>query len=255
MKTYLVTLNFGQDRLAPASRASMQSAAQRWRAELVEIRLSPWPSYSGQLHLNRLVPAEGRIVYMDRDIVIRDDCPDLFEIVPAGHFGYVSEDQGPFPDDVRAQFHAAPFDRWTQALGGRERFSKAKYFNAGMTVFDMPEHGKVYARASDAVRAQTSDVTWFDCQGSIAASANLGDIPVHPLAKEFNLLYTHNTLAFAPDVMSAYVYHFNHGSPGHKLALAARTRWQTTNPWVPPVDGSPLDRPVRYRRRIRRPLE
>jgi hypothetical protein len=226
MNKYLVTLNFGRNLLAENSRSSMRAAAARWGATFVEIIRSPVRGFLAQAHLDRLAPTPGRIAYFDRDMVIRDDCPSVFDLVPAGHFGFVLADQGSLSDEFRLNWNACPFDRWAKAIGSDSTYSNEKYFNGGLMIFDLPVHAPVFFRARKALGAHSHYVTWFDIQGCLSASANFGDFPTVRLPTTFNLISYQQPRPLHPEYMNAFVYHFDGCGTREKLAGASRSVWR-----------------------------
>jgi hypothetical protein len=223
---FILTMNFGRDGLVANSRRSMLAAAERWGARFIEVRRSPVPGFGAQARLDQFAPRAGRMACFDRDMVIRDDCPSLFDLVPEGHVGFVLADQGNIADDFRQRWNAAPFNHWTRMLGGSKEYSKDTYFNSGMMVFDMPAHAHVFSRARYVLGEWNHNVTWYDVQGCLSASANLGDVATYTLPATFNLISYQQPRPLWPEYMSAYVYHFDGCRMADKVSLAHRTMWQ-----------------------------
>lgn len=90
MKRIILTLNLYGDAWHREARLSVMDYAARCGAALLEVREPPQGAnggYEAKLSLDRLVPAEWqpcRVLYLDRDVVVRSDCPDIFGIVPEG---------------------------------------------------------------------------------------------------------------------------------------------------------------------------
>ena len=223
MADHLVTLNFGRDLLHPNSRRSMQHAAGRWGVQFLEITESKARGFAAKLRLDLISP-EGRVIFIDRDTVISSRCPNPLEIVPVGHFGYVLADQGRYPEALRQRWHVTIFNKWALALGSDAPYQKHLYFNSGLMVFDMPLHGKVFARARQAIGAETEKIRWFDEQGCISASVAM-DGPRFILQNTFNFLVRQNRLTFRPLPMSAYIYHFAGLSVQKRIGAAVLSVW------------------------------
>jgi len=82
----------------------------------------------GKLRLRDLLNSYDRIVYVDTDVIIRDDAPDLFDEVPAGKLGVF--DEAPFTDgrfvsmtETCRAFGVVLGERWDGV-----------YFNSGVMV-------------------------------------------------------------------------------------------------------------------------
>jgi len=90
----LITYNFG-DYLQGHARESLQHAAGRWGCEYVEvtkqipcrdgIALHPW--WQRIVLYEEVVDGYERVITVDGDILIRDDCQSLFDLVPVEHAG------------------------------------------------------------------------------------------------------------------------------------------------------------------------
>ncbi len=253
MNKYLVTLNFGRDLLVPNSRQSMRHAAARWGATFVEITRSSAPGFAAQVRLDHLAPRPGRVAYYDRDMVIRDDCPSVFELVPEGHFGFVLADQGHLSEEFRRQWNVGPFNHWARALGSTIEYTKEAYFNGGFMVFDLPAHARVFARARVALGEQNHNISWYDVQGCLSASANLGDVPTQRLPATFNLISHQQPRPLRPEYMSAYVYHFDGLCPREKVAFAVQSVWKKEG-WRLDSTAGEDDRVQRFGGRLRRQI-
>lgn len=225
MADHLVTLNFGRDLLHPSSRRSMYHAADRWGIKFLEIKDSEVKGFAAKLRLDLIVPQEGRIIYFDRDTVISSACPNPLEVVPVGHFGYALADQGGYPEELRQRWHVAVFNKWAKVLESEVNYKKNLYFNSGLMIFDMPLHGKVFARARQAIGPDTKNVWWHEEQGCVSASVAL-DCQPHILPDTYNFLVRQNKLTFRPLPMNAHVYHFAGLSVKKRIGAAALSVWQ-----------------------------
>ena len=92
----VVVLNLYGDGMESNARASIMAAAARWGAEYVEITkgLFGWRDpFWEKLNLDRHTRRFERVVSFDRDVVVREDCPNLFEQIPSNEFGAVPSEQ------------------------------------------------------------------------------------------------------------------------------------------------------------------
>lgn len=94
---YVVTFDMGSDYvLHPKAAASMEHAARRWGAEFVRIRqpLAALPSnkvWWQKMLLPQEFPGFDGICVLDGDLLIREDAPSPFDLVPEGSVGLVSD--------------------------------------------------------------------------------------------------------------------------------------------------------------------
>lgn len=217
----VATLNVHNDGLPHNFRKSMQHAAERWGAEFVEIRrpIVPWPDpYWEKLNLDRHLNMYERVVYLDRDVVVRSDCPNLFELVPEETFGLVpSEQEGHNLIDIHIQPAMDPLCR---LLSVNMDYS-TEYYNSGVMVFSPQLHGQVFQIARD-LHAIPWVRNWVTIdQGLLALALKITDTPVTRLPPVFNRcgdkLWNH----WQPD-MDDYIWHFCGQKNWDKMA---NTRW------------------------------
>ena len=88
------------------------------------------------LQLYDLFEKYDRIISMDSDILIRDDCPDLFKIVPENMVGSVLEDKGSRMIDRRQRIQ-----KIQMSFGNADW--KTGYINTGVAVFSK-EHRDIF---------------------------------------------------------------------------------------------------------------
>lgn len=143
MRKALVTLNIGDRKEAAWSRPCFERYCQRHDLDRVVIRerrlyLKPnrWKPRLG-IHLEKFQMADlfetyDRIAYLDSDILIHPQAPDIFAEVDAGEIGCVFEDVGSEAWKREEEWHRA--EAMLGPLPGKHR-----YFNAGVLVF-----GKVH---------------------------------------------------------------------------------------------------------------
>ncbi len=146
MRKALMTLNLYGDTIRRAARGSLQDAARRWDAEYVEVIA---PLYEGRdacgekLALERHALGFDRVVFCDRDVVIRKDCPSLFEIVPNGAIGAVPSEQ----EGHNLDHYIRPKMELLCVAAGAWLDLEREYFNSGVMVFEPRNHAGVFQRA------------------------------------------------------------------------------------------------------------
>lgn len=93
-----------------------------------------------------------KIFYLDSDIVINKNCPDVFDIVPLDTIGFVLEDKG-----SRSQERRRRIAKIKQRFGGNESWTK-DYLNGGIYVV---------SRMHQDIFTKINDMLWggkgFDC--------------------------------------------------------------------------------------------
>jgi hypothetical protein len=202
----IVTLNLYGDGMPENVRASQRAAADRWGAEYVEITrpLFGWHDpFLEKLHLDRHADAYDRVVYLDRDVVIRADCPSLFDLVPETHIGGVASEQ----DGHRLLCHIEPkMDPLCRTVGVPMDYS-TEYVNSGVLVFSPHVHRPAF-EAARCLHGITSERSWevYD-QGCLGLGIKWSGTPLCLLPTEFNRcgerLWDHWT-----PKMDCYIWHF-----------------------------------------------
>ena len=137
----LVTLACGYffEQLGTVTHPTLAAYAQKIGADFVV-----WRDFAGhalphykKLDLGELLARYDRVLYVDTDVVIRDDAPDLFELVPADALGILDEspyfDRGPA---MRAYLASCGFppEQWD-----------GRYYNTGVMVLS-PAHRSLFVR-------------------------------------------------------------------------------------------------------------
>lgn len=79
-----------------------------------------------KFHIHELLNTYRRIIYFDIDIIIRDDCPNLFELVPEGKLGMFNE--GKYVPrfeflEQASEYYGEPLKKWNK-----------KFYNSGVMV-------------------------------------------------------------------------------------------------------------------------
>jgi hypothetical protein len=154
------------------------------------------------------------VAVLDADILIRDDCPSLFDVVPPGHFGAVSRIQPGMParkaPDKELLYYAKVL--------GLECPPKECHINSGVTVYSPAYH-----------REPLRDVVAGAVRGKwkIGDQAVLSVVMFNSEMPTFWMPYTYNALRAwkRPRQMCEYIYHFTKFKPVKPHIKA--TRWRT----------------------------
>ena len=175
-------------------------------AEYVEITrpLFGWRDpFLEKLHLDRHAAAYERVVYLDRDVIVRADCPSLFELVPKDNLGAVASEQKGHHLFVHIQSKMDPLCR----LVGVTMDYATEYINSGVLVFSPCVHKPAFESAR-CLHGITAERSWevYD-QGCLGLGIKWSGTPLHLLLSEFNRcgerLWDHWT-----PKMDAFVWHF-----------------------------------------------
>ena len=217
----VITLNLYNDGMPENVRASQRAAAERWGAEYVEITrpLFGWQdAMLEKLHLDQHAAAYERVVYLDRDVVVRADCPSLFDMVPEDHMGAVASEQ----EGHNLLFHIEPkMDPICRLVGVSMDYSN-EYINSGVLVFNPRLHQPAF-EAARCLHGISPERSWevYD-QGCVGLGIIWSGTPLHRLPPDFNRcglrLWDHWT-----PTMDSYIWHFC----GKKTWGAMQdTRWE-----------------------------
>jgi len=128
----VVTISVGDDykRMASYTHPTIKNYAQRIGADFVcidKVKLSSTSICWEKCQLFELLNKYERIIYLDTDIIVRDDCPNLFQIVPPLELGMFNE----------ANFTDRPFNLLLDVCKEYEEKVpewNGKYYNAGVIV-------------------------------------------------------------------------------------------------------------------------
>jgi hypothetical protein len=219
----VVTLNLYDDGMPENVRASQRAAAKRWNAEYVEITrpMFGWRDpFLEKLHLDRHAVAYDRVVYLDRDVIVRADCPNLFDLVPESHLGAVASEQ----EGHNLLFHIQPkMDGLCQLVGVTMDYAM-EYINSGVLVFSPHVHRPAF-EAARCLHGISPERSWevYD-QGCLGLGIKWSGTPLHLLPSEFNRcgerLWNHWT-----SKMDSHIWHFC----GKKTWDAMQqTKWKET---------------------------
>lgn len=122
MKKAIVTIAIGRkyEEIAALTHPTIKNYAERIGADFIcRAESDGFPHWQKFKIVFDLFKQYDRILYVDTDLIIRGDCPDLFEVIPEDKFGVFEEGR-----------HA----------------SRAEYINAGIQMYQMPFdwEGKYY---------------------------------------------------------------------------------------------------------------
>jgi ADP-heptose:LPS heptosyltransferase len=131
MKNAVVTIAMGENfqSIARMTHPSLRKYAERIRADFVVIdqqKVSQTSPHFEKFQIYDLLNRYERIIYIDTDVIVRDDCPNLFDVVKPEEMG--AFDEGAIMDRTKAMAEIA------QAYEESLKEWKGKYYNTGVMV-------------------------------------------------------------------------------------------------------------------------
>jgi len=73
--------------IAALTHPPIAAYARRVRADFISITHAEGSPYAAKMRIAELLWVYERILYLDSDVLVRPECPDLFDLVPADKFG------------------------------------------------------------------------------------------------------------------------------------------------------------------------
>jgi hypothetical protein len=161
------------EQLAETTLPSQRAYALRLGAEFIVLGAGPFAHrHYDKWQLYDLLSRYDRVVYLDADVIVRPDCPDLFATVPAHCVGGENELVS-FPDQAR---HLARF----VANMGFSPLPCPFYLNGGVLLVS-----RIHRELFRAPEAVLSELPWPE-QNHLNARLISEQIPVHFLPPSFN---------------------------------------------------------------------
>ena len=227
----IVVGNWFDDGWRANSRSSIAAVARRWGVPVVELSKPIGDDSCGfvqKFWLDKHCEGFDRVVWFDRDIVVRYDCPNLFDIVTAGNFGCVSSHQVPchIRKDARALMPLFEINRMTFDY-------TVDHLNTGVMVFDPQEHAGIFSDARKFFDA-AAELPFFDEPPISLAVKKSGRRQL--LESSFNRCGVANLPDFRPQ-MTDFIWHFCGCKSDAVNAQIDATIWQLPPlpVWCPPV--------------------
>jgi len=206
MKRAIFTIAIGEhaQKLAEHTHPTIEAYADRIGADLIvankPLVSTTYPHFE-KFQAHSLLNRYDRILLLDTDLIIRDDCPDLFEEVPPDKLGAFNE--GAYADRsgamqlIREQYNVN-LDGW-----------KGTYYNTGVTVVSrMHKH---------LFRKPAQEVCNFYEQTYLNALIHDRKVPVHQLDYRFNRMTVMDPLT-GQHRLASYIVHYA-GCPSHAQVI------------------------------------
>ena len=204
------------------ARMSVCDAADRWDCKVVEFTDIPVANvFREKFRIHRRLADFDRVLYLDADMMIRDDCPNLFEIVPPNMFGAVCNYQTDECLDERLEMDGKAWGRLCEWLG-RKDFSAAGMVNGGFLLWTPAIHNLIIDQL-DALLPERLPLLCEQAAWSWAFRDCLFMLP-----PAFNRV---GRTVWESKSMGDYVYHwanwFEYRGAENKRDRMTRMEWQT----------------------------
>lgn len=141
MKKAIVTVCIGDEfvHLSKLTHPTIKKYADRIDAEFIVINTCATTPHWEKFQINELLNKYDRIIYLDTDLIVRDDCPDLFDIVPYNQMGAFSESK--FVPREYSLLETAK----SYGIDPSKMNWNGKYYNTGVMVISKC-HKKLFSR-------------------------------------------------------------------------------------------------------------
>ncbi len=223
MRRAVVTIACGEffERLAAITHPTLRAYADKLGADFIV-----WDNYRGhtipnyqKLELARLLDQYDRILFLDTDVLVRDDAPDIFELVPEDQVGMLEE----------SLYCDRTIDviQYMIGVGYDARQWDRKYYNTGVLVLSQ-RHKNLFAQPA-------VELNHLGEQTYVNLMISRTQTKVFPLPYRFNRMYFMDWL-YGEDRCDAYFIHYAGvnllASESEYLQLVAgdRAAWERTRP-------------------------
>jgi hypothetical protein len=229
----VVTLNLGNF-LPGKARRAIQSAATRWHAAYVELT-DPLRADGIVVHpfwQKTLIPdapevaVYDRLLVLDCDILIRSDCPSLFDLVPNNAIGVVSRVQSHRPRAMRTRISPDELKRRAARFGLLPYTDERQHLNGGLVLYHREQHSDILAQWRMAARHIHWRKFWWNDQAALSCILANSLVPVVWLPWTMNTLDAGRHPTFRAGLMETYIYHFNSPRPRPLAKCMEEVQWK-----------------------------
>lgn len=186
MRKALVTVTIGAKfkAVAAVTHPTLKAYADRIGAEFIVLdeNKTEFVPHFAKLQLQELLGTYARAVFVDTDIVIRDDCPDLFELVPENRVGLFRE--GAFIPRRLQDLEMASRTYQTQIRMDPNTW-KGQYWNTGVLVCSR-RHRMLFTPPDFEKVKQVAGAWDYGEQGWLNLQIINSSTPIYDLNHRFN---------------------------------------------------------------------
>lgn len=224
----LIVFNF-KSFLPAQAQASMKAAAERWNVQYVEVTepLAPIHHFWQKTWVPFTVgQAFDRVAVLDADMLVRSDCPNVFDLVPENAFGVVSRVQSHRPARQQRELGRRVLRLKAMRFGLRPYRVEAQHLNGGLIVYSPARHMAAlqdWKRAGQFVNWRRF---WWNDQAALSCILARGTTNVHWLPWQFNTLDAGRNPRFSSGPMTTWVYHFNAPRRRSLAEVMADVSWE-----------------------------
>lgn len=208
-RTAIVTMAIGEQeqKVAAISHPLMKAYANRINADFHVITQRKWPDvhiFFEKHQICEIVKAYDRTLYVDTDIMIRDDSPNIFNLVPVGKIGAFNETS---MIEHIPQIASDSQTRIVQLLALVDGpppgwIWPGTYFNAGVQVVD-PSFAWLYEQKPEG---PFRNVILAD-QGILNLNIHHKNLPTYQLPQTWNHMIGHTKIPIPDVCASSYFIH------------------------------------------------
>lgn len=208
----VVTVTIGQEyeRLARLTHPTISAYASKIGADFVVFdkkEVATTTPHFEKLKIYHLLNKYERIIYLDTDVIVRRDCPNLFNIVPEGKLGIFNNgaflDCLPYMQQACKQY-SVEVPEW-----------KRDFYNTGVMVISR-HHKFLFEKPQNECAHSLND------QGLLNLRFAIKKPDIHRLSYEFNRMTFMDTFTGEPRHAS-YIVHYS-GAPNKTSILGLITR-------------------------------
>ena len=231
----LVCLDLPPSQAHPKVYRSFEDAARRWDAEVIWIQepirdAHPyWQKISICRWLREHHPHIERVAQLDNDILIRSDCPSLFELVPEDAFGCYSF----------GGLHADRFKKAHRNWAERAGLQPAPLWmhpNAGLYVYSMATHQTMFESIDwDALGHANPTLAGLPDESLVACYCYTHKLKYFFLPPGFNCLASEWPQRIRKKHMHSFIQHYN--GQRAKQVFLARAVWKMPADHTPGLPG------------------
>ncbi|MBU1487625.1 hypothetical protein KKH56_06225 [bacterium] len=197
LKKAVITLNIGDlyCEMSEISHPTMKAYANKMDADFIvinQVKVKMHPLHFEKWQMYDLLFEYDRIIFLDTDILVRPDCPDLFGMVGLEEVGgFVESDY----------LNRSISITGCQKLMGDVIGWRGEYLNSGVGVYSY-RHKPIFERS------EKGHVINFGEQDMYNYRIKQLGFPVRPLPIEFNRMGLDNYEGHLPDRLSSFIIHY-----------------------------------------------
>ena len=250
MKTAIITLVIGHDaqQMYEIAKPLFENYCKRTDSDLVVISNKQINVYANNLEkfqLYKILSKYDRVIYLDTDILIHPQCPNMFNMVPINEIGAVYDNPSNSPSHTN---RLPEINKAKASLGNIPEWDK-EYINSGVLVLSKT-HRDLFRNPEDRLKLNSG----FKDQTLINYNIHKLGYKIHKLPSKFNGMeitgFSSRTKNpkhphLNNNKTEAYIMHF--ANEGNKIANMRRIRTMifTKYPEIRPDGFKPSQQPIK----------